>query len=249
MVRSAEHVARIRIAGVAAAGVAAVLLSGCVSTQTKAARVQVNSARIRASQVRTHVARSDGMVRVQRLALVTAEHRVQFVVTVRNRANHTVSDLPISVGYRNSAGKRIYLNAGVSSDYFDAHLAAIAGHGSLSWVSAATHALPKGARPFALVGARPSVSTDDSGSLPVITAAAHGVATTSLRVRVHNGSGIPQYQLPVYAVVRRRGRAVAAAEASVTELSAGATQVLHLHLVGSADHSTASVQAPPTIVQ
>jgi hypothetical protein len=253
VVRSADR--RSRTGGcrfifvVVTAGVAAVSLSGCVSTQTKAARVRVNSARIRASQVHTRVTHAGSAVRVRSLALVTTRHRTRFVVSVRNESPRTISDLPISIGYRTRAGKRIYLNAGVSSGYFDAHLATVAGRATQSWVSAVTRSLPKGAHPFALVGARPSVSADDTGSLPVITATQHGASATSLQVSVHNGSSIPQYQLPVYAVVRHDGRATAAAQATVTELSGGATQVLHLRLLGSAGHATATVQAPPTIVQ
>jgi hypothetical protein len=249
VVRSADRVARARIAGVVVAGLAAVSLSGCVTTQTKAARLQINSARIRAAEVHTRVRRTGASVRVQSLALVTHAHHSRFVVTVRNRGARAVSDLPISVGYRTAGGKRVYLNAGVSSVYFDAHLATVASHGSLSWVSAVTRSLPRGAHPFALVGARPTVTADDHGSLPVITTAARGQTATSLRVSVHNSSSIPQYQLPVYATVDRHGHAIAAAQASVTELSGGATQVLRLHLVGSADHATARIQAPPTILQ
>ena len=234
---------------VATAGVAAVSLCGCVSTQTKAARVRVNSARIRASQVHTRVTHAGSAVRVRSLALVSTRHRARFVVTVHNARSQAISDLPISVGYRTRAGKRVYLNAGVSSGYFDAHLATIAGRATQSWVSAVTRSLPRGAHPFALVGAHPSVTADDRGALPVITATPRGESATSLQVSVHNGSSIPQYQLPVYAVVRHHGRATAAAQATVTELSGGGTQVLRLHLVGSTAHATATVQAPPTIVQ
>lgn len=249
MVRSADCGGRTRIAGVAAAGLAAVSLSGCVSTQTKAGWLRINSARVRASQVRTRVTHPGALVHVQSVALVTAAHRTRFVVTVRNRGVRAVSDLPISVGYRTAGGKRVYLNAGATSGYFDAHLATVAQHESLSWVSAVTRALPKGAHPFALVGSRPSVSADDDGSLPVISTAARDQTATSLRVSIHNSSSIPQYQLPVYATVDRHGHAIAAAQASVTELSGGATQVVRLHLVGSAHRATARIQAPPTILQ
>ena len=248
MVRSADRVASTRIAGVAAAGLAAVSLSGCVTTQTKAARLQINSARIRAAEMHTRVRHSGSAVHVHSISLVTRSHRTRFVVTVDNRGSKAVSDLPISVGYR-AAGKRVYLNAGVSSGYFDAHLATVGPHGSLSWVSAVTRGLPKGAHPFALVGSRPSVTADARGPLPVIATAARGQTASSLRVSVHNNSSIPQYQLPVYATIDRDGHPVAAAQASVTELSGGATHVLRLHLVGSARHAAARIQAPPTILQ
>jgi hypothetical protein len=235
--------------GIGAAAVAAVTLTGCVSTQTTAARVRVNSARVRASQDATKVTHAGTAVRVTGVSVVDSANRARFVVTVRNPQATFVSDLPISIGYRTAAGKRVYLNAGTTATYFAAHLAAIGGHDTLSWVSDATRSLPRGAHPFALVGGHRSVRPAHSSGLPVITATTSSAGAASLKVSVHNTSGIPQYSLPVYAVMRRDGRPVAASQTSVTDLSGGATRTLHLRLLGTAAHARAVAQAPATILQ
>jgi hypothetical protein len=68
-----------------------------------------------------------------------------------------------------------------------------------------------------------------------------------LAVRLHNLSGIPQYQLPVYAFARRGGRLVAAGTTSITTLDGSSDQTVRLALLGHADGARLTVEALPTI--
>ena len=70
-----------------------------------------------------------------------------------------------------------------------------------------------------------------------------------VRVRLQNPTGVPQYQLQVYAYARRGNRYVAAANTTVTDLGAGSKQSLTLPLVGEPDGAPLALEAVPTILQ
>jgi hypothetical protein len=173
------------------------------------------------------------------------------VVVITNRSRATVSDLPISVGVRGTAGKR-YLNDLAGLPYFGAHIPAIAAGGSLTWVFSTRRRLPAGAHPFALVGV-PSAPLPAGGSvLPALSA--DQVRTVGpqgrsggLTVAVRNDSGIPQYQLPVYAYVRSARGFLAAGSATITQLASNSSARLRLHLLGGAAARPVQLEVPPTV--
>jgi hypothetical protein len=225
-------------------------LAGCSTTMQTAARLQLNDARIRATAQGVHVHRGSesATVRVQRIQLVKAGGRIAFVVTIRNAGSSAVSDLPISVGYTATRHAPVYLNAVANLSYFDAHLPAIAAKRQITWVYAGARALPAGAAPFAEMsgGADPPAGRV---ALPAIAATVSGRARVgeALAIRLRNLSGVPQYQLPVYAFARRGGRLVAAGTASVASLNGGSEQTVRLPLLGDAGGAELTVEAPPTI--
>jgi len=227
-------------------------LGGCATTMQTAARLQLNDARIRAAQVRVLVPQTAASttVRVQRLELVRAGRRIAYVVTVHNAGPRAIGDLPISIGYSTAGHKPVYLNAQANLSYFQAHLPAISAGRQLTWVYTARLALSKGARPFATIGATPEPPTGRV-SVPTIAAAARVsgqmVTDNVLAVRLRNLSGIPQYQLSVYAFAERGGRVVGAGTTSVATLDGGSEQTVQVPLVGQADGARLTVEAPPTI--
>lgn len=235
---------------VAAAGV-----GGCSTTQQEAARLQLNSARIRASEARTRVTVAGRALRVTRVALVRARGEGAFVVQVKNPGARTVSDLPISVGVRTGHRSR-YLNlqSPAEDSYYDAHLPAVAAGATLTWVYATSRSLPALARPFATVGATPSVAAPRARRLPVVRASVSPARTGAggkrqLAVALENLSTIPQYQLQVYAYVRSGDRYVAAGNLTVPHLGSQAHQTAKLALFGRAGDGPIRIEALPTIVQ
>jgi hypothetical protein len=248
-----------RALGAVALVVAAAALGGCATTQQEAKRLQLNSARIRASEVPTRVGVSGNAVRVTRVALVPGRGGTAFVVQVHNPAARPVSDLPISVGVRVSHKPPLYLNVRSPSEfsYYDAHLPAVPAGGTLTWVYATARQLPARARPFAIVGDVPSVAAAPSGRLPVIRAsasstlghAAANAAGSQLSVVLHNLSTIPQYQLQVYAYALSGDRYVAAGNLTVPHLGSQARQTSQVALLGRVNHSRLQLEALPTIVQ
>jgi len=227
-------------------------LAGCSTTQETAARIQLNDARIRASQVATVVTRSDPTVRVGAVSLISGRPRSAFLVVIHNLSAKAITDLPISVGVRRAGGKRLYLNASAGLPYFANHLPGVAARGTLRWVFTTTHKVAAGARAFALVGPPPQPPLTSVHSLPEITARvlgpsrfAHGAQ--ELRLVVHNLSSVTQYQLQVYGyAVGGRGY-VAAGGATVFSLSGDSSTTVRLRLVGRPDRALVQVSASATI--
>jgi hypothetical protein len=234
------------VAGAAAA-------AGCATTQQEAARLQLNSARIRASELPVRVTRGNPAVVVASVTLVPAGSRHAVVVVLRNPAAAPITDLPISVGIRARSGTRTYLNDRAGLPYFSAHIPSIPGDGSLTWVLMTARPLPHGAHPFATVGFPPSPPLSDPSTLPRISAAAvthgqsSGAGNGTLQLNLVNASGVPQYELQVYAVARRGRRIVAAAATTVPHLGSNGRTTLRLPWLGKPNGAAPQLEAPPTI--
>ena len=141
------------------------------------------------------VRRRNPDVRVSAVTLLRSGRRMAIVVRVRNLAERTLTDLPVSVGVTAPHGLRRYLNDRAGIDYFDAHLSAIAPRAELTWVFTLSATVPARARPFADVGI-PTPGFSSATRLPQITRgaatgvrrAAHPPADDSQRLR---GSSVP----------------------------------------------------------
>jgi hypothetical protein len=238
----------VRLARATPAILVAGALAGCATTQQEATRLQLNSARIRASQVAVHVRRRNPAVRVSAVALLRSGRRMAIVVRVRNLAERTLTDLPVSVGVTAPHGLRRYLNDRAGIDYFDAHLSAIAPRAELTWVFTSSATVPVRARPFADVGI-PTPGFSSATRLPQITAELRrgSGARHILRLTIRNDSAVPQYQLPVYATVSGRRGFLAAGAATIAHLGTGASTSLQMALLGSATKATPALEVPPTI--
>jgi hypothetical protein len=241
-------------AGLAAAG-AVVTLAGCATTQDEAARLQLNSARIRTAEQKTVVRSAGSAVEVSDVSLLSSSGAHTFVVTVHNRQSSAVTDLPISVGVSARGHRRVDLNAHSTQElsYYDAHLPRIAAGSSLTWVFTTTTKLPSRAHPFALVGARPSPAASAGVSAPTIAARVTGTQHTHgggavLKVMLRNGSTIPQYQMPIYAVAERGGRVVAAGELIVPHLGSQKMLSVLVPVRGLLSDARIQVAALPAIV-
>ena len=239
-------------------------LAGCSTTMQEAARVQLNSARIRASELSTRVTAPSRALHVTRLAVISRGGATAFVVAVHNGSSRERGDLPISVGVRRAHSPPIYLNAqsGREDFYFDAHLPVVLPGRTLTWVYTVHRRLPSGGRPFAIVGRAPTPPAPAVDQLPVIRATslgsarppktdsrAHGQTRARLTVAVRNSSSVPQYQLPVYAVARKGGRYVAAGSLTIEQLDGQASQTVELGLVGTPVHARVQLEALATTLK
>jgi len=227
----------------------ALVLTGCVSTQRIAARARLVSARELASQSTTAVTQANPDVTIGRLTLIHTHTGTAVVASLRNNTSSTLTDLPISVGIRTHGNRTVYLNRSANLDYFDSHIAAIGPRGVTTWLFT-TRRRVAGGRPFATVGVS-QLHASAGARLPQIDVSlrpgrsAAGGATVA--VSVFNRSGIPQYDLPVYAVAIRGGRDVGAGRADVTHLGTRATTTLGVTLLGESQGATLRLIALPTI--
>jgi hypothetical protein len=219
----------------------AVMLSGCVSTQTTAARARLVNDRVLAATRPIEVMRSNPDVSVGAPVLIRSAAGTAVVVRVQNRSSSALTDLPISVGIRGRAGRKVLLNRSAGIDYFESHVAAIPPHRSVTWVFTTSRRV-SGGRPFATVGF-PQLHPSLAGGLPRISASWRGAASVS----VTNQSAIPQDDLPVYVVAVRGGRDVGAARASVAHLGTHGRATVTVDLPGGASRARLDVIALPTI--
>jgi hypothetical protein len=217
-------------------------ISGCVSTQQRAAWLHVTDARLIAAESTTVVRHQGALVVPTRVWLVRAGRRVAIAVRLRNATGRSLADLPISVGVRGGQGRTVLLNRRASLPYFATHIPGVAAHGSLTWVLAAQASAAISGRPFALVGARPSPAVPVDRRLPEVAVRLLGRPTSGrLHLRVTNRSEIPQPQLQVDA-----SSSTAMGVATIAELGPGATRVISLSLVGEA-RGPLAVEANPTM--
>ena len=154
-------------AALAATAPVAVLLTGCVSTQTVATRARLVDERILASQKVTEVTRANPAVTVRAPVVIRDHTATAIVVTVRNDSARALTDLPISVGFRAHSGRENYLNRSTDLGYFESHIASIGSRATTTWVFLTGARIPRG-RVFATVGVaqlHPSLSRP----LPSIT--------------------------------------------------------------------------------
>jgi hypothetical protein len=225
-----------------------VVLAGCVSTQTKNARLVIENERTIDSQTAVHVTRRNPQVAVTGVHLVRFSDGAAVAVSLRNLAAHPLSDLPISVGIGGRHGARYYLNRRANLDYVDTHISALGAGAASTWVLPLRHTKPPRGRPFADVGFAQTPTSTRDAALPSIEVTMVGARTPGrLEIALQNRSSVPQSRLPVYAVATRAGRYVGAGEATVAELSGSAHRTLRLQLLGTSSGATIQLFATPTI--
>jgi hypothetical protein len=245
-------------------------LAGCVSTQQKNERAKIRATRELESRKPQRVTRSNPQVRVEGISLVRGRDAGAIVVDLRSSADAPLTDVPISVGLRTHGGREL-LNGRKNLGWFQTHVPSIAAGGRATWVFTTRRAVPAG-RPYARVGVPASPPITEATSLPEITAErapALAAATVTaprarrgerarararprlplVRVEVDNRCSIPQTDLQVYAIVRARGRAIAAGKTTLKLLDGGKQTVARLGLVGAAGSHTIRVEAIPTIFE
>jgi len=244
--RSADAAAKLAVlAGLAGA---TVLLAGCVTTQERNARAKLSAERQIAARTPLQLGARNAQIDVATATIVRGRGRARtavVVVELRSRARTPLTDVPIAVGIRTRAGKRLALNGGRDRDWFETHVAALAPGATTIWVFTARRRAPAGARATAQVGVPLAKPASRASSLPHLQASALGGG----RVRVRNDSDVPQVDLPVYAVARAGGRYVAAGRTSISKLSGGSETTVTVPLVGARNTPQVQVHVLPTIFE
>jgi hypothetical protein len=231
----------------ALAGVAAVVLaaavSGCATTQDANKRIDVRFNRTLDSRKPLELRGADRDVKVVRTAVVNGKEGSAIVVVLRNTGEDPVNDLPIEVGPRGGRP----LNTAANVPYFQSHAPAIGPGDEVTWVYEAKDPIGS-SQAFARVGAPPSTPLATAGRVSSLEARGKS-AGSEVRAEVTNDTGIPQYDLDVYAVARKDGRYVAAGRASLEHLGVSKSAHLSLPLVGDARGTQIQVFAPQTLFQ
>jgi hypothetical protein len=218
-------------------------VSGCATTQDANKRIDVRFNRTLASRKPLELKGTDRNVQIVRTSVVNGKGGSAIVVVLRNRGAAPVNDLPIEVGPR--GGRPI--NAGANVPYFQSHAPAIAPGDEVTWVYASKDPLGSG-EAFARVGTPSSPPMTTAGHVSELKASGQG-GGTNVQAEITNDTGIPQYDLDVYAVARKGGRYVAAGRASLEHLGVSESAHLTLPIVGDAKGTQIRVFAPQTLFQ
>jgi len=217
-------------------------LAGCVSTQQKNARAKLVAERTLDARRPLRLGPPNRDVQVVRASLVRGRHGGALVVELRNRGSAALTDVPIAVGVRGADGRRVPLNRGRGLAWFQTHVPAIGAGEAAMWIFTTRRPLP-GGRPWAVAGA----ATPADGALPRIAAATVRTGRGAVRVALVNDSDVPQYGAQVYAVVRARGRVVAAGKTTVGHLGTHGRASARVALAGAPGRHAVRVHALPTI--
>jgi hypothetical protein len=221
----------------------AAAVSGCATTQDANKRIDVRFDRTLTSRKPLELRGTDHDVQVVRTAVVNGKDGSAIVVVLRNRGDAPVNDLPIEVGPR--GGRAI--NTAANVPYFQSHAPAIAPGDQVTWVYESKDPLGSGTA-FARVGAPPSPPLTTAGHVSELEASGKS-GGSSVDAEVANDTGIPQYDMDVYAVARKGDRYVAAGRASIEHLGVSKSLHLTLPLVGDAKGAQVQVFAPQTLFQ
>jgi hypothetical protein len=227
----------------ASLAVLAAAVSGCATTQDSNKRISVRFDRTLASRKPLELRGTDPDVKVVRTAVIGGKDGSSIVVVLRNTGDEPVNDLPIEVGTR--GGEPI--NAAANVPYFQSHAPAIAPGEEVTWVYASKDPIGS-SEAFARVGAPSSPPLTSARHVSELEASGKA-GGSSVNAEVTNDTGVPQYDLDVYAVARRGGRFVAAGRVALEHLGVSKSAHLTLPLIGEAKGAQIEVVAPQTLFQ
>jgi hypothetical protein len=218
-------------------------VSGCATTQDANRRAAVQADRTIASRERLAFRSIDPNVRVVSTSVVNGKACSAIVAVLRNHGDAPVNDLPIEVGP--AGGQPV--NAGPNVAYFQSHAPAIAPGAEATWVYVSRRPLGS-SRAFVRVGA-PVKPPTSAGHVSELNISDPSVAGSNARAEITNGTGIPQYDLDVYAVAVRAGHYVAAGRISLTHLGVDQSSNPTVPLIGDAEGARVRIFAPQTLFQ
>ena len=238
-----------RVAAIMCAGaVAALLLSGCESSQSKSARLR-SEARRSAPEQALRIAHVNPDVRVMASTVLTdpKAKRSAAVITLRNTSRRALASLPLLFTLTDAAGKAVFTNDSPGASLDLTTVPSLRPGGTLVWVDDAIVNVAGAAEVQAKVGVgagaprrtpRLRLSKVRLQSDPIDGFTAVGT--------VFNASAVTQERLVIFAVARRGPNIVAAGRAVVPSVRPGHKGVrFTLFLVGDPRGARLSLAAPP----
>jgi hypothetical protein len=241
-----------------AAGAAAVVLSGCESSQQRTAELNREAAEHPVAQVEhgLTITKRSTAVRVLSTALVSSPEAAAAVVTVKNTSNHILADVPIEITVHGPRGEVLYTNnvPGLAAPLVSVTLLRPAEQ--FTWVDdqvqlSAGHGAHASADTVDAELGEVAPYTQRAANVPVLIVRGARLLQTAevgeaIGATVDNTSTMAQNELVLYGVARRGGRVVAAGRAQLSSLAPGTSMGFQVPLIGSAKGAVVEVAAPPS---
>jgi hypothetical protein len=201
----------------ACALLAALVVAGCQSTQSKSAELKAHSKGALAAGKGVVVKKENPHVKVIATSTLKDKNGEAVVVHMRNTGKKPLANLPISVRLADRSGKSVYTNTTPGLEAALAHIALLGPGQELYWVNDQVVSSGRPAQAKTLVGASAPVD----GAVPkVAVKKVHllddPVSGISALGHVVNHSKILQRRLPVFCVARH-GDAIVAAGRAILE--------------------------------
>ena len=232
----------------------ALTLTGCESTQDKAAKLERAAKRheelaTNGAQHGLSITRLSTKVEVVSSSVLNSSEGAAAVVTLRNLSPTPLRNVPIEIAVKSSSGAVSYTNdaAGLSAGLASVPL--VPAHGETTWIDDQVQASGGAASVEAKLGEGEAVKM----ALPQLTVqGAHlfedptnglGAEGTLL-----NHSRVTQKELVLYAVARRGGTITAAGRAVLPEAPAGASTPFQIFFIGNPHGGKLEVIAPPSTI-
>jgi len=234
----------------------ALALSGCESTQEKAAKVKrvaaiserANDRRRALAQRALSITHLSANVKVLQTTLLRSpEGTAAAVVTLRNLAAKPISDAPIQITVRNAQGASLYTNATPGLGVGLAEVPLLPAHAVTEWIDDQIQASGAPAHVEAKVGeGSPASGTPPQLSFDAVHVFEEAAGSAGAEGELVNHSQTAQQELVIYAIARKDGRIVAAGRAIVAEAGPGTTTHFQAFMVGKPRGAQLQLAAPPS---
>jgi hypothetical protein len=234
-----------RRASLALAAAAALLATGCETTQEKSAEIGRKLGHATAATGTLRAGAANREVRVLRSVLVAAAGQSAVAVELSNTGSSAQVAFPVLIAVHDAHGKTVYRNDTEGIEPSLQSLALLPGHKTEWWVDNEV----AGVAPTSVSVAVGASKAAASPTTPLIETS--GVSASAsfpgphVSATVSNRSAIAQTQLAVYGVILSGSRVVGAGRAIVAALGAHASVSVVIPVLGSVDGHTISVTAAP----
>lgn len=228
-------------------GVAALLLAGCESTQSKSEKLEAEGADL-VKKEKLDIGAENTKVDVVEKAVLTDQYGSAVVVVLKNNSQQGLADAPIQIDVKNAKGKTVFKNDEAGTDTSLLQVPVIKPGQEVYWVH--DQVLPIGGKP-ASVGVTVGEAKPLPADLPEIEVTppklnkdpVSGIEVTGDAI---NKSDVEQTNITLFAVARKGGKIVAAGRGVIPKLKADGTPAsYHIFFIGNPTGADITVIAPP----
>lgn len=230
---------------------AAVVLSGCESTQDKSARLERAAKAVKSEQGLV-VKQDASEIAVERSTVLQDPNGAAIVVELKNDSSGALVGLPIATTVEDGAKKPVYTNDTPGLDASLVSVPAIAAGETLTWVNDQVTLAGEGKTVLARVGVGGKPGPAELPQMEVTglkTAEDPGGGGLTVVGSVANRSAVAQKRLVVFVVGRKGDAVVSAGRAIVEELAPGQSVNFSAFPIGDPSGAELSASAPPTVTQ
>jgi len=236
------------LAGLAALSLGA--LSGCESTQSRSAELEERGAKTLLADSGLEIDKQSTEVTVGGSELLSDANGSAVVVTLRNRSQQDLTDVPILIDVLDTKGKSVYRNDIPGIEPALAAVPFIPAGSAVEWVNDQVLASGKPKRVLIKVGADASSYNGEIPQVEVSDPRLDGDPVSGIEATgdVVNRSGEDQGRLLLYVVARKGGEVVAAGRGAIEHLKAGTKPVHYdVFFIGNPSGAELELSAFPTL--